>query len=120
MVEKTATEVMQEIKEARQHFGTVNMIIDAAQVHFVLESLLESVKSLAIALIGAKTSNPVNWGDSQYGTPEEVFKVSKELGLTGFSLLKTFLEALPDSIKEYENGLTVEKIDQLEALFMNT
>ena len=116
MEDLTAKEVLQQIEEARQEFGSITMILDGAQVHFVVETIIEGLKTTALTLLSAKEANPITWNDRNYGTIPETIKVCKELGLTGITVLKTLLEALPDNLK-LSDSLGMQQLDTVENIF---
>jgi hypothetical protein len=116
MEDLTAKEVLQQIEEARQEFGSITMILDGAQVHFVAETILEGLKTTALTLLSAKGANPITWNDRNYGTIPETIKAYKELGLTGITVLKTLLEALPDNLK-LSDSLSMQQLDTVENIF---
>lgn len=100
---KSAVEVLEELKEARQHKEDLTITVDGAEVHMIVESLLENLESNVLWFLDTKGTNPDKW-ESDFGTQSEVLETSREIGLTILSVAKNFIGALPQ-------GLNLAKVD---------
>jgi hypothetical protein len=98
MAIKTSKDVLEEIKEARQHLESVTMILDGAQAHFIIESLAKGLEIIACTFVEVLQIPPSQWND-EYGNRSDTIEASRELGLTAISAIKVVVEALPDEIK---------------------
>jgi hypothetical protein len=113
---KTANEIIAEIESTREQIGTASMILDGAQVHFIVESMVISLQTIAELLAMTKITDSDSW-DNEYGTQEETLKSAKELGLTAISTIKTFVAALPQNLKDFDKKITPEVLDLIEGFF---
>lgn len=117
-MEKTAKEVIEAINKTRQQIGTISMALDGAQTHFILESLVVSLKTVAELLYTCKDTDPDDWDSSIYGSQADSLKSALELGRTAISSIKTFVYALPDNLRDYDSSITPELLDTIENYFM--
>jgi hypothetical protein len=113
---KSVEKIMEEIELTRQQIGSVNMILDGAQVHVMVESLVEALKVIAELFVTCKATSPRDW-NNVLGSQEDSLKSARELGLTTISTLKTFMEALPDNLRDFEKKITPELLDVIESYF---
>jgi hypothetical protein len=85
----------------------------------MVETLLEGLKTAATTFATFKPANSsrfTNYVPDDYGTPEDAFQVSKELGLTGVTTLKIVFDALPDNLKQFI-GFNPETLNRVEDMF---
>ena len=113
---KSAREIIQEIEATRQQIGSVSMVLDGAQVHYMFESMIESLKTIAELLSVSKETDPSNWNDA-YGDQEDSLESAYELGLTAISTIKMFAAALPNNLRDFDEAITPEKLDFIESYF---
>jgi len=113
---RSAKDILQEVEETRKQIGTVSMIIDGAQVHVIVESLIEALKVIAELLIVSKNTESNEW-PAEFGSQEDSVKSAHELGFTTISTIRTFMEALPDNLRDFDKKITPETLDLIENFF---
>ena len=113
---RSAKEIIKEIEATRQQIGSVSMIIDGAQVHYVIESIVESLQVIVELFMITKNTEPNDW-DNEFGSQADSLKTARELGFTAISTIKTFISALPDNLKDFDKKLTPDKFDVIESFF---
>src|ERR1017187_3358307 len=113
---RSAKEIMQEIEETRKQIGTVSMFLDGAQVHVMIESLVEALKVVAELLIVSKNTEPDDWPDT-FGSQEDSVKSARELGFTTISTIKIFMEALPENLRDFDKKITPDSLNLIESFF---
>lgn len=113
---RSPEEILQEIEETRQQIGTVSMILDGAQVHVIIEGLVEALKVIAELLIVSKNTESDEW-PAAAGSQENSIKSARELGFTTISTIKIFMEALPDNLRDFDKKITPDTLNLIENFF---
>ena len=111
MIDKSAKEVLEEIEEARTHIEPVNMVLDGAQAHFIIEAMADGLQTVVLSFVKAREAK--EWNDS-WGSQADVIESSRELGLTAISAVKTFVESLPDELNTLKvNVAPLDRVQQI-------
>jgi hypothetical protein len=113
---RSAEAILQEVESTRQQIGSLTMLVDGAQVHFMMESLVEALKVCAELYVICKNTPADEWNNN-IGSQADNLKTARELCLTGLSTIKTYVEALPDNLKDFDKNITPDKLDAIETLF---